>query len=99
MSRVVAMSALPNDRSRVLLEQFHRGKRLGRSRSKTVEGELRFLAGLHADEDIVVFLQGRLPLPIKVRRIARRQLEARPARKNRVLLRAAATQHEILHAV
>ena len=57
------------------------------------------LSGLHVHEHVVVFLLGRLPLPIQIRRVVRGHLDVRPAGKDRILFGAAAAQQQVLHAV
>src|SRR5262249_23255114 len=82
-----------------LLEHFHGCERLGRPWPETVQRELCLLSGLHINQEVAVLLLRRLALPIKVSRIVRSHLDGRAARKNWVLLRAAAAQQQILHAV
>ena len=72
-----------------LLEQLHGPKRLGRPRPEAIEREPGFLAGFYIHKDVVVLLLGRFTLPVEIRRIVRRQLDARPAGENRILFRAA----------
>lgn len=62
-------------------------ERLSRPRPEAIERELRLLPGFDVNEGVVVFLLGRLALPIEIRRIVRRHLNGCPARENRVLFR------------
>src|SRR5690242_16572163 len=82
-----------------LSEQLYGSELLGRPRPEAIEGELGLRAGFDVHEDIVVLLLGRLTLPIEIRRIVRRQLNARPAGENRILFCAATAQHQVFHAV
>ena len=68
----------------------------GRNRFKV---KLVGLPGLHIHKNVVVFLDRTRALPIQIGRVAVGHLEMRPTRKDRVLLRPAAAQYEILHAV
>src|SRR5512132_2638514 len=83
--------ALPG-RSLGSAEQLHDLEWRGRPRSEAIERERRPLAGLDVHEQVVIFLLGRLALPIEIRRIVRRNLDARPAGKNRVLFGTAAAE-------
>src|SRR5262245_38030269 len=83
----------------ILLEHFHGCEWFSRPRPEAVQRELRLLSRLDVDKEVVVLLLRRLALPIKIRWIARRDFDARAARKNRVLLSAAAAQQQVLHAV
>src|SRR5215510_2093355 len=80
-------------------EQLHGCERLGRPWPEAVEGEPCLLAGLNIHQDVVVVLLGRLALPIEVRWIVRRLLNARATREDWVLLRPAAAQQQVFHAV
>ena len=75
-------------------EQLYGCERFSRPRAEAVEREPRVVPGLHVHEQLVVFLLGALSLPIKIRRISRRDLDARPTWENRVLF-GAATANEI----
>ena len=81
------------------LEQFYASKRLSGPGPEAIERELRLLAGFHVHKDVVVFLLRRLALPVQIRRVVCRQLDAGPSRKNRVLFRTATTQHQVFDAV
>src|SRR6476469_9890056 len=96
----VPMSADPaRSRSVDLLEQLHSGEWLGRPRSEAIKRELCLLSRIDVYKDIIVLLFWRLTLPIKIRRIVRRQLDARSAREDGILFRAAAAQHQVFHPV
>src|SRR6516165_7893328 len=82
-----------------LLEQLHGCEWFSRPRPEAVQRELRLLSGLDVDESIVVLLLRRLTFPIQVRRIPRGNLDARAARKNRVLFCAAAAQQQVFHTI
>src|SRR5215813_11571148 len=71
-------------------EQLHGLERRGCPRSEAIERERRPLAGLDIHEQVVIFLLGRLALPVEIRRIVLGDLDARPAGKNRVLFGTAA---------
>src|SRR5262245_13835884 len=85
--------------SRDLLEQLHGGIRVGRPWPEAIEREPGLLAGLGVDEDVIVLLLRRLTLPIEIRRIVGRHLDAGAARQDRILLGAAAAHHQVFHAV
>src|SRR5262245_48409960 len=71
-------------------KQLYGRERFSRPRPEAVQRELRPLSRCDVNEDVVVFLLGRLALPIKVRRIAFGHLDARPAGEQRVLVSDAA---------
>src|SRR5439155_20020837 len=89
ISRAVAIIACTVPRSGRLLEQVHRREWLSRPRPEAIERELRRLAGLYVHQHVVVLLLRRRSFPVEVRRIVCRQLDARPPRKDGVLLRTA----------
>ena len=99
ISRAVARYRPPATQSACLLEKLHGCERLSRPRSEAIEGELGLLAGFNIHQDVVVLFLGRLTLPIKVRRIVRRQLDARSAREDRVLFGAATAKHQVFHPI
>src|SRR4249919_2472159 len=99
ISRAVVTIARTTLRYGCLLEQVHRRERLSRPRAEAIERELRWLARLYVHQDVVVLLLRRLAFPIQVGRIVCGQLDAGPARKDGVLLRAAAAQHQVFHAI
>src|SRR5262249_48681280 len=80
-------------------EQLYGCERFSRPWPKAVQRELRLLPRLDVDEDVVVFLLRRLALPIEVRWIVRRHLDARPARKDRILFSTSAAQQQVPHAI
>src|SRR5436305_11547680 len=98
ISRAVAIIAHTAPRSGRLLEQVHRREWLSRPRPEAIERELRRLARLYVHQHIVVLLLRRRSFPVEVRWIVCRQLDARPPRKDRVLLRTATAQHQVFHA-
>src|SRR5262245_51214253 len=99
ISRAVATSALLLLPCRRLLEQLDGSERLGRPRPEAIEGESSLLTRFDVHQRVVVLLLGRLPLPVEVRRIVCRELDARAPRENRILLRAATAKHQVFHAV
>src|SRR6476620_3482666 len=80
-------------------KDFHGCERFGRPRPETIECESGFLAGLNVRQNVVVLLLGRFTLPVEVWRIVGRQLDAGSAWEYRVLLCAAAAQHQVFHIV
>src|SRR4029079_13514666 len=82
-----------------LREQRLGAKRFSRPWPEAVQCELCFLVRLDVNEDVVVLFLGRLPLPIKIRRIVGCHLNACPPGKDRILFRASTTKHQILDAI
>src|SRR5262249_60320472 len=80
-------------------EHLYGCERFSRPWPKAVQRELRLLPRLDVDEDVVVFLLRRLALPIEVRWIVRRHLDARRARKDRILFGTSAAQQQVLHTI
>src|SRR5262249_7569567 len=74
-------------------------ERLSRSWSIARQAEFSLVPRLNIDQNVVVFQLRRLALPIEVRRIVVWHLEARAARKDRVLFRPTATKDKIFHAI
>ena len=83
--------------TRARRKDFHGCERLGRPRPETIESELGLLAGFNVHQNVVVLLLGGLTLPIEVWRIACRQFDAGSAWEDRILLCAAAAQHQVFH--
>src|SRR5215475_14653181 len=77
-------------------EQLYGRERFSRPRPEAIEGELGLLARFDIHQHIVVFLVRRLPLPVEVRRIVGRELDARAPRENRVLLGPATAEQQVL---
>src|SRR5262245_350378 len=93
------MSAIPPLLPAYSSEQLHGCERFGRPWPEAIEAEPGLLAGVYIHKHVVVLLLGWLTLPVEIRRIVRRQLDARAPGENRILFRAAAAQHQVLHAV
>src|SRR6266436_4550080 len=97
--RAVASASLPQTPLPFSLEELLSPEWLCRPRPEPIESEFRILAGLDIDKHVIVLLLWSLSLPVEVRRIARGHLDARATRQDRVLLRAATAQHQILHPI
>src|SRR5262247_1814161 len=104
MSRAVVTHALPQLDQALLLKgpstrsrgkDLHGCERLGRPRPGTIERKPALLAGFNVHQNVVVLLPRRLTLPIEIRRIVGGQFDGRSAWENRVLLGAAAAQHQV----
>src|SRR5713101_5197331 len=81
------------------VEQLYGGERLGRPRPEAIQHEFRWLPGGHVHVYEVVILLGSLALPILIQRVAIRDLDMRPARKDWVLFCTPTTKEKVLYAI
>src|SRR5882724_2783776 len=97
--RAVARTALPPSAVAYSFEKLHGSKWLRRPRPEAIEREPCRLLRFDIDQGVIVLFLGRLALPVKIRRIIGRHLDAGAPRKDWVLLGATTAQHQILYPV
>src|SRR6266436_780699 len=80
-------------------KQIYGREGFSRPRPETIECKLRWLAGLHVHEQVIVFLLRACAFPIEIQWVSLGYFDVRPTGKDRILFSAAATEQEILHAI